>query len=119
MRRVGGLLAWCERGVLARRARDGLVRVGSVPKDVSFTQHPSTPLRVLVARATAWLMASSTPCSEDGAQFSDACDAHMVSASFLCRPENRRRLCPLPTTMMPPMEPHALVALKVPEPQRS
>src|SRR5215203_1035044 len=30
----------------------------------SLTQQPSTPLSVLVARATAWLMASSKLCSE-------------------------------------------------------
>src|SRR5215217_8010470 len=36
----------------------------SIMTFMSFTQQPSTPLSVLVARATAWLMASSKPCSE-------------------------------------------------------
>src|SRR5215212_7713609 len=36
----------------------------SIMTFMSFTQQPSTPLKVLVARATAWSMASSKPCSE-------------------------------------------------------
>src|SRR5829696_4253821 len=36
----------------------------SIMTFMSFTQQPSTPLSVLVARATAWLMASSKPSSE-------------------------------------------------------
>src|SRR5215210_3224562 len=36
----------------------------SIMTFMSFTQQPSTPLSVLVARATARLIASSKPCSE-------------------------------------------------------
>src|SRR5918994_2922019 len=36
----------------------------SIRTFISFTHAPSTPLSVLVARATAWLIASSKPCSE-------------------------------------------------------
>src|SRR5215216_3823382 len=69
-RRVGSRPSYCPGRLLLQL--EGNLHVDLVPTMLpssivtfmSLTHAPCTPLKVLVARATAWSMASSKPCSE-------------------------------------------------------